>query len=80
MFKAFVLKYWRQHIVTIIWQVFNERFESDAVYLAAKQPVRKAAVMGVWSTPTFFVNDMEATKMVHILSRLRSLSCFLSCS
>lgn len=31
----------------------------DAVYAAAKQPGRYAALRGVWSTPTIFVNDSE---------------------
>ncbi len=42
---------------------FIERLNSEEVYAAARVPARFAAVKGVWSTPTFFINGAEATKL-----------------
>ena len=37
------------------------RMERDEAYLQTRIPIRQAARRGVWSTPTYFVNDVEAT-------------------
>ena len=36
-----------------------ELLADNAVYAAAKQPGRYAALRGVWGTPTIFINDSE---------------------
>lgn len=47
------------------WQseAFIKKLKSEAIYQATKIPVRIAASRGVWSTPTFFINEAEATNL-----------------
>ncbi|MEM6598952.1 MAG: thioredoxin domain-containing protein, partial [Cyanobacteria bacterium P01_C01_bin.69] len=42
---------------------FLEKLNSKDVYAAARIPARFAAVKGVWSTPTFFINGAEAAQL-----------------
>lgn len=42
---------------------FIELLNSQDVYAAARIPARHAIAMGVWSTPTFFINGAEATAL-----------------
>ncbi len=39
------------------------RMESERVSMLVRVPIRNAAQRGVWSTPTFFLNDGEAVSM-----------------
>lgn len=40
-----------------------ERMERDEAYLQTRIPIRHAARRGVWSTPTYFANEVEAPNM-----------------
>lgn len=42
---------------------FKEKLEKDEIINIAKGPVRQAAVRGVWSTPTYFINGVQATQL-----------------
>ena len=42
---------------------FIERLNSEEIYSPARIPARFAAVRGVWSTPTFFINGAEASDL-----------------
>lgn len=42
---------------------FMEQLNSKEIYDQARVPARFAAVRGVWSTPTFFVNGAEAADL-----------------
>ena len=42
---------------------FIELLNSKEIYNRARIPARFAAMKGVWSTPTFFVNGAEATNL-----------------
>ena len=42
---------------------FIELLNSKEIYNKARIPARFAAVKGVWSTPTFFINGAEATDL-----------------
>lgn len=47
------------------WQPedFIQKLKSEEVYQATKIPVRIAFSRGVWSTPTFFINEAEVTEL-----------------
>ena len=42
---------------------FIQLLNSKEIYNQARIPARFAAVRGVWSTPTFFINGAEATEL-----------------
>ena len=42
---------------------FMQLLNSEEVYGKARIPARFAAIRGVWSTPTFFINGAEATDL-----------------
>ena len=42
---------------------FIELLNSKEIYSQARIPARFAAIRGVWSTPTFFINSVEATDL-----------------
>lgn len=42
---------------------FIEQLNSKEIYAQARVPARFAAVRGVWSTPTFFINGAETADM-----------------
>lgn len=42
---------------------FIRQLNSKEIYEQARIPARFAAVRGVWSTPTFFINGIEATEL-----------------
>lgn len=48
---------------------FLERLESDEIYNETRVPCRLAAIRGVWSTPTFFINGAEAVGLSSDSSR-----------
>ncbi|MEC4805289.1 MAG: thioredoxin domain-containing protein [Jaaginema sp. PMC 1079.18] len=42
---------------------FIQTLKSEAIYEATKIPMRIAFSRGVWSTPTFFINEAEVTEL-----------------
>lgn len=42
---------------------FIQLLNSEAIYKQARIPARFAAMRGVWSTPTWFINGAEATDL-----------------
>ena len=42
---------------------FMQLLNSEEIYSKARIPARFAAMRGVWSTPTFFINGAEATDL-----------------
>lgn len=44
-------------------QEFIQLLNSEDIYSKARIPARFAAIKGVWSTPTYFINGAEATEL-----------------
>ncbi len=42
---------------------FIKKIKSEEIYQATKIPLRIAYSRGVWSTPTFFINEAEVTEL-----------------
>lgn len=54
---------WGSEICSVDAEAFAAVMGGDDAVLAAKEAQRRGISRGVWSTPTFFVNDNEASSM-----------------